>query len=397
MRQSMRRTVKLPPDYVPNFKNQEKPNLAEPKPTPPVIAYSYLKKSQIQSKVQQRSKEEEFVMLKQKIDIVLEQDAVQAVNTQQVLGVAVPNEPTNCESCKMDGSSSTTLIFDTYQAGTVKCKVVVADPFVLSSYGPFQLTFKQGTKTIHRMVNVCPEEEHMLPQQVHLVSTLNQYVPNCKVVIKYMDAPIDALNGQVLVEGCTNSEGIMDVPVPKCPAVFSMAVDTDNDASLQNMSYNLVWNGTAWRSKPLPFVPRLLENEEIVLRWSAKPRDLDSHLFCSDGGHVYFNHKEHENDEQYISLDCDVTKGRGPETMQFNMLPNHTYVYAVHNFSHEYPMVHSMASVTCSDGTQYQIPALQQYSSNLYWIVCKYDGNTKKRILINAFCNDEHEIEQFLQ
>ncbi|CAF4911185.1 unnamed protein product, partial [Rotaria sp. Silwood2] len=65
---------------------------------------------------------------------------------------------------------------------------------------------------------------------------------------------------------------------------------------------------------------------KFVLKWDALPADLDSHMFASNGTHVYYQNKAAGT----MSLDCDVTSGKGPETITVNFQPNVKYVYVVH-------------------------------------------------------------------
>lgn len=68
--------------------------------------------------------------------------------------------------------------------------------------------------------------------------------------------------------------------------------------------------------------PILISNEvRVVLTWNDTPKDLDSHLeygssSCLDGGfkcQVVYNQKSKLNGD--LTLDVDVTKGKGPETV----------------------------------------------------------------------------------
>lgn len=71
----------------------------------------------------------------------------------------------------------------------------------------------------------------------------------------------------------------------------------------------------------------------IVLTWGEKPRDLDSHLFCSGNSnyHIFFGNKESSDGNAFLDWD-DVTS-YGPETTTVKIGEGNYYTYAVHNYT----------------------------------------------------------------
>jgi adhesin/invasin len=65
---------------------------------------------------------------------------------------------------------------------------------------------------------------------------------------------------------------------------------------------------------------------KFVLKWDALPKDLDSHMYASNGTHIYYSQKT----DGTMSLDYDVRSGYGPETITVTFQPGVKYVYAVH-------------------------------------------------------------------
>ncbi|CAF0920799.1 unnamed protein product [Rotaria sordida] len=120
---------------------------------------------------------------------------------------------------------------------------------------------------------------------------------------------------------------------------------------------------------------------EIILKWNLISRDLDSHLFVSDGRHVYYESKIERN----ISLDCDVTNGNGPETIKIQLEPDLKYLYVGYRYFRDGQLTKSGATVTFNNSAIInsvvpyqivQIPVVNQPDAN-FWIVCEIDGKTK--------------------
>jgi hypothetical protein len=93
-----------------------------------------------------------------------------------------------------------------------------------------------------------------------------------------------------------------------------------------------------------------------------------------------------------MSLDIDVKRGFGPETVRFNFVPGYDYLYAVHLFAGEGTLFSSNAEVTFSDGFKVAVPKLAdvdaKYEKARWWIVAFIDGTTGEGIIINQFQGD---------
>lgn len=77
---------------------------------------------------------------------------------------------------------------------------------------------------------------------------------------------------------------------------------------------------------------------KITLNWGEAPRDLDSHLFISQGdtelGHVYFGNREVTIEGSVIYLDVDDITSYGPEVISIPSYPvAGVYDYFVYNYS----------------------------------------------------------------
>ena len=101
------------------------------------------------------------------------------------------------------------------------------------------------------------------------------------------------------------------------------------DSQLRPLVFKMVVIGNRRPPTDNHFVGRVTTNPntmEFVLRWDVVPQDLDSHMYASNGTHVFF----HTKTAGTMSLDCDVMNGNGPETIKVTLEPSVKYVYAVH-------------------------------------------------------------------
>ena len=233
------------------------------------------------------------------------------------------------------------------------------------------------------MVNVVPENEICMPKKFVLRDSVNNILVGATVKIK--------LHDNVVFTGSTDSTGTVVLPTnlqKNCYDVEINASDTQHKPSIFRM---IVYENRG-SDISTQFICRQLDSDqlEMVLKWGATPRDLDSHLFVSDGRHIYYESKI----EGQASLDCDVTNGSGPETIKVRLEPNLKYLYVVHRYSRDGQLTKSGATVTFNNsaisnsGSPYQvvqIPVVNQPDAN-FWIVCEIDGTTKNiRLYENAF------------
>lgn len=270
----------------------------------------------------------------------------------------------------------------------IAIKPVIDDVYNFQNYGRYAVTiYDQQSENVlvQTLVNVVPENEICMPKKFVLRDSLNNILVGATLRIK--------LNGNVLFTGTTDHTGTINIPnnLPKnCYDVEIMGREDQHKPSIFRM---IVYENRGVETNT-QFICRQLDSDqvEIVLKWGLTPRDLDSHVFVSDGRHVYYESKVGGN----VSLDCDVTNGNGPETVRIRLEPNLKYLYVVHRYSRDGPLVKSGATVTFNNGavqnssTPYQvvqIPVVNQFDAN-FWVVCEIDGTTKQiRMLENAFEN----------
>jgi len=112
----------------------------------------------------------------------------------------------------------------------------------------------------------------------------------------------------------------------------------------------------------------------VILSWSDEPRDLDLHVYTSDGRHVFYGSKSASN----INLDVDVTNGRGPETMTIEKIESGvTYYFYVHHYSGSSSLPLSQASlriIGIPGLTSLQVPQLSV--QGIYWRCFSYRNGT---------------------
>jgi|GEM_PF-2287645 len=121
---------------------------------------------------------------------------------------------------------------------------------------------------------------------------------------------------------------------------------------------------------------RILQNEEfrIVLEWAGSPADLDLHLLCESGAHIFWNNMGALNSTPYIFLDIDDRNGYGPETITVkNFQPFSIYI---NNWSQERDIKQSSARVSIYGKTSllasYDVPTS---GSGTWWHVFDLDSN----------------------
>ena len=122
----------------------------------------------------------------------------------------------------------------------------------------------------------------------------------------------------------------------------------------------------------------------IVLTWVSTPRDLDSHIWTPDGGHVCYYSMGSEIYPPYTQLDVDDMTSGGPETITIYQAQDGTYTYAVHNFSYELTISDSGATVEVYGESgliqKWDVPD----GDGRWWNVFTLDGNTGQIDTINS-------------
>ncbi|CAF3389791.1 unnamed protein product [Rotaria sp. Silwood1] len=268
----------------------------------------------------------------------------------------------------------------------IAIKPVIDDIYNFQNYGKYAITiFDQNSENIlvQTLVNVVPENELCMPKKFILRDSINNILVGATVKLK--------LHDQVVFTGITDSTGTVNLPTTlqkNCYDVEIHASDTQHKPSIFRM---IVYENRG-SDINTQFICRQLDSDqlEIVLKWGLIPRDLDSHLFVSDGRHIYYESKVEGN----ISLDCDVTNGNGPETIKIRLEPTLKYLYVVHRYSRDGQLTKSGATVTFNNSAItnstvpyqiVQIPIVNQPNAN-FWIVCEIDGTTKHiRLFENTF------------
>ncbi|CAF2373741.1 unnamed protein product [Rotaria sp. Silwood2] len=268
----------------------------------------------------------------------------------------------------------------------IAIKPVIDDIYNFQNYGKYAVTiFDQNSENVlvQTLVNVVPENEICIPKTFILRDSINNILVGATVKLK--------LHDQVVFTGITDSTGTVNLPTTlrkNCYDVEIHASDTQHKPSIFRM---IVYENRG-SDISTQFICRQLDSDqlEIVLKWGLTPRDLDSHLFVSDGRHVYYESKVDGN----VSLDCDVTNGNGPETIKIRLESGLKYLYVVHRYSRDGQLTKSGATVTFNNSAItnsaalyqiVQIPVVNQPNAN-FWIVCEIDGTTKNiRMFENAF------------
>jgi hypothetical protein len=204
------------------------------------------------------------------------------------------------------------------------------------------------------------------------------------------------LHDQIVFTGKSDVTGTVIIPTTLPKNCYVVEINT-GDLKYKSSIFQMIVYENRGDDLNIQFICRQLNSNqlEIVLKWGLIPRDLDSHLFVSDGRHIHFRSKIQGN----ISLDCDVTNGYGPETIKITLEPNLKYLYVVHRFSQDGLLTESGATVTFNNNdlltSKYpyeiiQIPVVNQPNAN-FWIVCQIDGTTKSiQLFENTFENHNY-------
>ncbi|CAF3386827.1 unnamed protein product [Rotaria socialis] len=270
----------------------------------------------------------------------------------------------------------------------------IADRFNFSNYGEYQVTIYYansttiiGTWSIH----VEPASDICMPKELIIRNSINQLLPNTTIQI--------SASGKVVFTGKTNENGAISLPRNLPQNCYDIEVNTNMAQYKATIIQRIMYPNKGADSITV-FIYRQMQPDEVefLLMWGEKPKDLDSHLYVSDGRHVYFQVQSEKN----VSLDCDCRDGSGPETIKVKLEPNMKYVYAVHRFSKDGELARSNANVTISTnenvgaGFPYQtidVPYVDQPDAN-FWVVCQIDGRTKKVTLFDRKFENQDDFTQ---
>ena len=128
---------------------------------------------------------------------------------------------------------------------------------------------------------------------------------------------------------------------------------------------------------------------DIVLRWGATPRDLDSHL-TGPGFHVYYAAMGSSSSFPHAFLHKDTTSGFGPETITINQLLSGTYRYSVHDFTNRLSsdsaaLSNSSANVRVTDPSgQVKEYVITPNQGGTLWTVFELNGATGQITDVNG-------------
>ncbi|OWA53133.1 hypothetical protein BV898_17566 [Hypsibius exemplaris] len=140
-------------------------------------------------------------------------------------------------------------------------------------------------------------------------------------------------------------------------------------------------------------LPRIGETR-IILRWSANPRDLDSHLTGPIPGsgrfHVFVNSRGSNTSSPYALLDVDTASGYGPETLTITRQAIGLYRFSVldntnRGEQHSEWLSNSGATVTLIHAGVTRVFSVPQRRVGTLWTVFELDG--RKIIPINSMIN----------
>ena len=270
----------------------------------------------------------------------------------------------------------------------VAIKPVIEDVYNFQNYGRYAVTIydqQADNVLVQTLVNVVPENEICMPRKFVLRDSVNNILIGATVKLK--------LHDRVVFTGVTDMTGTIVMPTNLQKNCYDVEITAKDDQHKPSIFRMIVYENRG-SDVNTQFICRQLDSDqlEIVLKWGLVPRDLDSHLFVSDGRHIYYESKIEGN----ISLDCDVTNGNGPETIKIRLETGLKYLYVVHRYSRDGQLVKSGATVTFNNGAAtnasspyqvVQIPVVNKAEAN-FWIVCEIDGTTKNiRMLEPAFEN----------
>lgn len=305
-----------------------------------------------------------------------------------------------------EGPNSSSVAFPIVyhpQQETLVAIPIIEDPYNISNYGMYKVTiYSEDSQHIiaETLLNVVPKIELCMPKQFIIRDSVNNFIVGGIVTLK------PSKEHAVAFTGTTNQNGTVDLPDTLADDVYEVEIYSPNNSKLQRQKLIMVVFQNRRQLKANSFIGRadLKPNEiEVVLKWDAEPSDLDSHLYSSDGKHIYFGNKN----EKTMSLDYDVTHGYGPETVRFTAKSNLKYLYVVHLYAGTSTLTQSKAELTFSintnnthiyragkkdslgNGEKHKISEIARPRAK-FWVVFLIDGSTNEiKFFENVFENTD--------
>lgn len=285
--------------------------------------------------------------------------------------------PTTCNGPEGWSNVSFSAVYDKTNEQVI-VEANIDDQFHFYNYGCYQVTIyypNSNTAIGTFVVHIEPKDDMCMPKQFIIRDSMNTILVNTSVQLR--------LNGKIVFTDTSNSQGIVNLPQTLSNNCYDVEINTNHDQYKISKFQRIVFNNRGAEFITY-FIYRQIQTDEVefLLTWGEQPKDLDSHVFVSDGRHVYFSHKQERN----VSLDYDCRGGGGPETMKVKLEPNMKYIYAVHRYTKDGELAKSDATVTISTNeilgsgapfTVVRVPYVNQPEAN-FWVVCQIDGTTKK-------------------
>ncbi|HSC84057.1 MAG TPA: tetratricopeptide repeat protein [Pseudomonas sp.] len=160
-------------------------------------------------------------------------------------------------------------------------------------------------------------QAEQLPIEVLSAVVKDQRIADAEVLLQK--------NGAQTVVGKTDAQGQVSLTSAFADDAASLLIIKKPGYS--NLVAKCPCKGMTYAISP---VMQSLDGMRVVLSWGQSPSDLDSHI-AYPGNHIFFDAK----DGTQANLDVDDTDSYGPETITLQQKRfGETYVYAVHDFSH---------------------------------------------------------------
>ena len=270
-------------------------------------------------------------------------------------------------------------------------KPIIKDPYNINNYGTYKVTIYSEDSQhviVETLIDVVPQIEICVPKQFVVRDSTNNFVPGGVVRLERIGETASVFTGS------TDENGTVELPNHLVDGAYTVEIFSPNNSKLQRVRFSMLVFQNRRQDTAKQFIGRsdLKPNQiEVLFTWGALPSDLDSHLYASDGNHIYFENKDGKN----MSLDHDITTGYGPETVLFTVQPNVKYVYAVHRYSDEPWLAQSEGELVFSINAQttkinkfgsqdkftnresHKIPVSVPPQAR-FWIVCMIDGSKKQ-------------------